>query len=88
MFFEKYGESNKESNFTGLLLVDVFAKVAKVNTETLNIKFCQPRQNVFSYSHLSILFAAAKNDEIYIYKLSLILTNSVKSKKILLLITF
>ena len=35
---------SKESNFTSLLLVEVFAEVDKVNTEALNIKYCQPRQ--------------------------------------------
>ena len=63
----------KVSNLTSLLLVEVFAKVAEVNTEALNIKSCQSRQkccrgkaevNVFSYSYLGILFAAAKNAEI------------------------
>ena len=43
----------------------LFAEVAEVNTEALNnIKFCQPWQNVFSYSYLGILFATAKNAEI------------------------
>ena len=49
---------SKGSNFTGLLLFEVFAEVAEVNTEE------KPRQNVFSYSYLGILFVAAKNAEI------------------------
>ena len=35
---------SKWSNFTSLLLVEVFAEVAEVNTEALNIKSCQSRQ--------------------------------------------
>ena len=38
---------SKGSNFTSLLLVEVFAEVAEVaevNTEALNIKSCQSRQ--------------------------------------------
>ena len=35
---------SKGSNFTSLLLVEIFAEVAEVNTEALNIKSCQPRQ--------------------------------------------
>ena len=48
---------------TSLLLVDVFAEVAEINAEALttslgkNIAEEVPRQNVFSYSYLSILFA-------------------------------
>ena len=63
----------KGSNFAGLLLVNVFAKVTKINTEALPIKSYQPRQkhcqgsaeaNVFSYGYLGILFAVPKNTEI------------------------
>ena len=36
---------SKGSNFTSLLLVEVFAEVAEVNTEALNIKSHQPQQN-------------------------------------------
>ena len=35
---------SKGSNFTSLLLVKVFAEVAEVNTEALNIKSCQSGQ--------------------------------------------
>ena len=35
---------SKGSNFTSLLLVEVFAEVAEVNTEALNIKSHQPQQ--------------------------------------------
>ena len=65
---------SKGSNFTSLLLVEVFAEVVEVNIEAANIKSCQPRkkniaeekpkQNVFSYSYLGILFTAAKSAEI------------------------
>ena len=34
----------KGSNLKSLLLVELFAEVAEVNTEALNIKSCQPRQ--------------------------------------------
>ena len=54
----------KRSNLTSLLPVVVFAQVGKVNVEVLNIKSYQPRQNVFLYSSLGILFAAGKNAEI------------------------
>ena len=65
---------SKGSNLTILCLVDVFAEVAEVNAEAFNIKSYQPRQkncrdvprkNVFSHSYLGILFAAAKNAEIW-----------------------
>ena len=65
---------SKVSNSTSLLLADVFAKVAQVvNPEVLNIKSYQSRQKhcrrsaeaLFSYSYFSILFAAAKNAEIW-----------------------
>ena len=64
---------SKGSNLTSLLFVNVFAEVAQVNAKSLNInsyqlreKHCRgsPRQNVFSYSYLGILFTAAKNAEI------------------------
>ena len=64
---------SKGSNLTSLLFIDIFAEVAEVNAEALNIKSYQPRQkraqevlrqNVFSYSYLGILFVAAKNAEI------------------------
>ena len=35
---------SKVNNFTSLLLVEIFAKVAEVNTEVLNVKSCQSRQ--------------------------------------------
>ena len=35
---------SKESNLKNLLIVEVFAEVTKVNTEAVNIKFCQPPQ--------------------------------------------
>ena len=35
---------SKGSNLTSLLLIDVFAEVAEVNAEALNIKFYQPWQ--------------------------------------------
>ena len=35
---------SKGSNLTSLLLIDVFAEVAQVNAEALNIKSYQPRQ--------------------------------------------
>ena len=35
---------SKGSNLTSLLLIDVFAEVAQVNAEALNIKFYQLRQ--------------------------------------------
>ena len=35
---------SKGSNLTSLLLVKVFAEVAEVNTEALNIKSCQTLQ--------------------------------------------
>ena len=35
---------SKGSNLTNLLLVEIFAEVADVNTEAVNIKYCQPRQ--------------------------------------------
>ena len=63
----------RRSNFASLLLIKVFAEVAKVNNEALNINPAslgkniakeKPRQNVFSYSYLGILFAMAKNAEI------------------------
>ena len=66
LFLVKYGEG---SNLTSLLLVEVFAEVAEVNTKALNIKSCQPRQkhcrgkaevNVFSYSYLGILLPQQK----------------------------
>ena len=34
---------SKGSNLTSLLLIDVFAEVAEVNAEALNIKSYQPR---------------------------------------------
>ena len=61
---------SKGNNCTNLLLVEVFVKVAEVDNEALNISLGEnmaeekPRQNVFSYSYLGILFAAAKNTEI------------------------
>ena len=63
----------EREQLTSLILVDVFAEVAEVNVEALNIKSYQPqqniaeevpKQNVFSYSYLSILFAVAKNPKI------------------------
>ena len=40
-----YGEIwSKGSNLTSLLLSEVFAEVAGVNTEALNVKSCQPWQ--------------------------------------------
>ena len=54
----------KGRNLTSLILVEVFAEVAKVNIEALNTKSNPARQNVFSYSYLGILFAVAKNAEI------------------------
>ena len=53
---------SKRGKFTSLLLVKVFAKVADVNTQALVKE--KSRQNLFSYSCLCILFAAAKNAEI------------------------
>ena len=38
------------SKLTSLLLVDVFAEVAQVNAEALNIKPYQPRQNHYRES--------------------------------------
>ena len=35
---------SKRSNLISLLPVGIFAEVAEVNAEALNIKFCQPRQ--------------------------------------------
>ena len=35
---------SKGSNLINLLLVEIFAEVAQVNTEALNIKSGQPRQ--------------------------------------------
>ena len=51
-----------------LLLIEIFAEVAKVNTEALenpasfsrNIAEKKPRQNVFSYSYLGILICRSK----------------------------
>ena len=83
---------NKASNLTSLLLIIIFAQV---NAEALNIKSCQPRQNtaeklprqsIFSYSYLSILFAMAKNAEIRgletcAKKLSQILANNINPRE-------
>ena len=41
---------SKGSNLTSLLLVDVFAEVAQVNAEALNIKSHQPWQKHFPWS--------------------------------------
>ena len=62
---------SKGSNLTSLLLVDIFVEVAEANAKALNIKSYQPwkniaeevpRQNVFSYSYLGILFVAEKKN--------------------------
>ena len=63
---------SKGSNLTSLLLIKIFAEVV-VNAEAPNINSCQPqqniakekpRQNVFSYSYLCIIFAVARNAEL------------------------
>ena len=64
---------SKGSKLTSLLLIDVFAKVAKANAKALNIKSYHPQQKhcqgsakakCISYIYLGILFATAKNAEI------------------------
>ena len=59
---------SKRSNLTSLLLVDVFAEVAEVNSKARNIKSYHCRRKcrgkMYFHGYLDILFAAAKNAEI------------------------
>ena len=73
LFLVKYGVKGATLQVYFLSMFSVFAEVAQVNAEALNIKSYQPRQkhcrgsaeaNLFSYGYLSILFVAAKNTEI------------------------
>ena len=56
---------HSRGNGTSFAFWSYIIKLAKFcNVTFLNIAEEKPRQNVFSYSYLSILFAVAKNAEI------------------------